>query len=87
VVLPAWKTVKTTAAYGARTIMEHRGGASVSYKFASTSVTWYTVTGPDQGYADVYVDNVKKATINNYARAATTTCTHRGAASPRQLTP
>jgi len=71
VVLPAWKTVKTTAAYGGSYVMEHRGGASVSYKFASTSVTWYTVTGRTRATRNVYVDNVKKATINNYASSAT----------------
>ena len=66
-VAAAWKSARTKSAYGGSYIMERRGGAAVTYKFASTSVTWYTVTGPDQGYADVYIDNIKKATINNYA--------------------
>jgi hypothetical protein len=42
----------------------------VNLVFTGTMITWYTVTGPAQGTARVYVDNVLKATTNNYAAAA-----------------
>jgi bacillopeptidase F len=59
--------VSNAAAFGGAYRTEHLPGAWVAYGFTGTSVTWYTVTGPGQGKADVYVDGVKKATVNNYA--------------------
>ncbi|HEU0132332.1 MAG TPA: hypothetical protein VFQ85_15200 [Mycobacteriales bacterium] len=66
-----WRAVPTSAALGSTYVTEHFPNAAVAYTFAGTAVTWYTVTGPNQGTADVYVDGVKRATVNNYA--ATTT--------------
>jgi bacillopeptidase F len=65
-----WRVVTTSAAYGGSYRSEHLAGAAASYAFSGTSVTWYTVKGRSQGMADVYVDGVKKATVNNYASAA-----------------
>ena len=46
----------------------------MQYKFSGTSLTWYTVTGPNQGKAKVKITNpgapVSK-TINNYAASTT----------------
>jgi hypothetical protein len=64
-----WRGVRTAAAYGGMYVTERLGGATVSYAFTGTSVTWYTIVGRDQGTADVYVDGVKKALVNNYALA------------------
>ena len=63
----AWRGVATTKAYGGSYRTERLGGATATFAFSGTSVTWYTVKGRDQGVADVYVDGVKKATVNNYA--------------------
>lgn len=64
-----WRSVSNAAVYGGAYRTEHLAGATVGYGFTGTSVTWYTVKGPTQGSAYVYVDGVKKATVNNYAAA------------------
>jgi hypothetical protein len=38
--------------------------------FKGKAVTWFTVTGPTQGKAEVYVDGVRKTTVNNYSKVA-----------------
>ena len=63
----SWRLVPTAAAHGSTFRTEHLPGASASYTFTGTAITWYTVKGRTQGVADVYVDGVKKATVNNYA--------------------
>jgi hypothetical protein len=61
-----WKTVKDKRAKGGSYVTEHRKGARASWTFSGRAVTWYTLTGPTQGKADVYVDGVRKTTVNNY---------------------
>jgi hypothetical protein len=61
-----WKTVKDKKAKGGSYVTEHRKGARASWTFSGRAVTWYTLTGPTQGKADVYVDGVRKTTVNNY---------------------
>jgi len=63
----AWTSVRTTAAYGGSYVTEHLAGASAAWTFSGTSVYWWTVTGPAQGKASVYVDGVRKAVVSNYA--------------------
>jgi hypothetical protein len=66
-----WATVKSASASGGSFSEAHLAGASASFAFTGTSVTWQTVTGPNQGEAYVYVDNVLKASVNNYAKTTT----------------
>ncbi|HVF03431.1 MAG TPA: hypothetical protein VNA20_01185 [Frankiaceae bacterium] len=66
-----WRAVSTSAAYGGSYRSDRLGGATASYAFSGTSITWYTVKARNQGVADVYVDGVKKATVNNYATKTT----------------
>lgn len=42
-------------------------GASVSFTFRGTAVSWITAKGPDQGTADVYIDGVKVETVDTHA--------------------
>ncbi|MBX6353657.1 MAG: S8 family serine peptidase [Thermoflavifilum sp.] len=42
-------------------------GASVTWTFTGTDVTLYAMTGPNEGYADLYLDGKKVATLNFYA--------------------
>ena len=51
---------------------ENTKGATATLTFTGTSITWYTVIGPQQGIADVYVDKVKKASFDNYASTRST---------------
>jgi hypothetical protein len=62
-----WQTVKTSSAAGGSYVRERLRGATASLGFTGTGITWTTVTGPDQGKADVYIDGVRKTTVNNYA--------------------
>lgn len=42
-------------------------GASVSFTFRGTAVSWITAKSPDQGTADVYIDGVKVETVDTHA--------------------
>lgn len=66
-----WRGVRTSLAHGGLYVQERLGGASVTYAFTGTGITWYTITGPDQGTADVYVDGVRRAFVNNFATRTT----------------
>ena len=48
-------------------------GATIEFAFEGTSVDWVTALGPDQGEADVYIDNklVKRVNLANPARVTT----------------
>ena len=65
----AWVKVSNRAAYGRSFVQEHLSGSTATWTFSGRSVTWWTVTGPAQGKANVYVDGVRRATVNNYAAA------------------
>lgn len=65
----AWPVTVSRSAYGGSFVSEHLAGATASWTFSGTSVTWWTVTGPAQGKANVLVDGVRKATVDNYASA------------------
>jgi hypothetical protein len=72
----AWRTVRSTSALGGSYLTEHAARAALSYPFTGRSITWYTVKGPDQGTASVWVDGVKKATVNDYAARRTYQIAH-----------
>jgi hypothetical protein len=62
-----WRNVGNANAYGGSFRQAHLKGETARFAFTGTSITWYTVTGPDQGYATVSIDGASKGTINNYA--------------------
>jgi hypothetical protein len=62
-----WPATRSTHAAGGRYVATAQRGASASFTFSGTSITWVTVTGAGMGRAAVYVDGVKKATIDNYS--------------------
>jgi hypothetical protein len=63
----AWGSHSNSAAYGGRYVSAHFANAVATYAFRGTSITWYTVTGPSMGTANVYCGNTLKAKVNNYA--------------------
>ncbi|MDQ1604879.1 MAG: large repetitive protein, partial [Actinomycetota bacterium] len=63
----AWGTVQSTSAYGKSYAVERLHGASVSWSFRGTNLTWLTVTGKAYGRAKLYVDGVRKMSVSNYA--------------------
>ena len=62
----AWPQVDAPSLRGgyARTSTQ---SSRVAFKFRARGIDWYTVTGPDQGSASVYIDGVRKATFDNYS--------------------
>lgn len=66
----AWASLSSTSALGGRYTAAQLGGATASYSFRGTSVTWYTATGPGMGTARVYCGSTLKATVSNYASRA-----------------
>jgi hypothetical protein len=65
---PSWRRARWTGAQDGWFSTSHVRGASATFAFTGTSVVWYTVRGPSYGLADVYVDDVLKASrVNLYA--------------------
>jgi hypothetical protein len=64
----SWRKVSATSASGGSYAEDNRAGATASYTFTGTSVSWSTITGPNQGKATVLVDGAKKLAVNNYAK-------------------
>ena len=62
-----WRNVPAPAAYGRSYVVQNAAGATASYAFAGTSVTWFTVTGPAQGQASVWIDGRLRGIFNGYA--------------------
>lgn len=62
-----WGVTSSTAASGGKYAAEDLAGASVTFTFKGTSVTWYTITAPMMGKATVYIDGVSKGTVDNYS--------------------
>ena len=51
--------------------MTDLANSTVQLTFRGTGVTWYTLTGVNQGKAAVYIDGVRKATFDNYTSSTT----------------
>jgi GH25 family lysozyme M1 (1,4-beta-N-acetylmuramidase) len=66
-----WRSVSSAKAYGRSYSMERLAGATASFSFSGKTVTWYTVMGPSQGMASVWIDGRAKGTFNQYAPAMT----------------
>ena len=62
-----WRSVSSSNAFGGSYAMEHLEGATASFAFKGKTVTWFTVTGPTQGKASVWIDGHAKGTFNQYA--------------------
>lgn len=48
-------------------------GDYVEFSFTGTSIAWIGMKNFDHGYADVYIDNVKDATVDTYAETGNET--------------
>jgi hypothetical protein len=62
-----WRIVHSSHAYGGSYTTEHLTGARATINLSGTSITWFTITGPNQGLAKVAIDGVGKGTFNQYA--------------------
>jgi hypothetical protein len=65
----AWEKVSVASASGGSYVVDDLAGANFHFTFVGTGVKWFTVTGPTMGQAQVVIDGVVKATVNNYSAA------------------
>jgi len=63
----AWRTVAARDALGGSYLAERSAGAAATFAFPGRSITWYTVVGPDQGRASVWIDGERLGTFDQYA--------------------
>jgi hypothetical protein len=68
-VTPLWSRVTSGSASAGAFVRSNLAASAVRFTFRGTAVSWYTVTGRDQGKAEIWVDGVRKATVDNYATA------------------
>jgi hypothetical protein len=66
----AWATISNAGAYGGSYTTDDLV-STATFTFSGTGVSWYTITGPGQGKARVYIDGVLKATVDNSAASTT----------------
>jgi hypothetical protein len=64
-----WRALASSSAYGGSYTVNNTTGAAATWTFTGTSVTWYTITDPYQGIANVYIDGKAKPNVNNYSSA------------------
>jgi bacillopeptidase F len=62
-----WRSLASSSAYGGSYTVNNTAGAAATWTFTGTSVTWYTITDPHQGIANVYIDGRTKPNVNNYS--------------------
>jgi hypothetical protein len=66
-----WRSVASSGAYGGRYALSSATRAQVTFTFRGGGVDWFTVTGPYEGKALVYVDGKPSKTFDNYSAATT----------------
>jgi GH25 family lysozyme M1 (1,4-beta-N-acetylmuramidase) len=64
-----WRTQHNHGAYGHSYAVERTAGASVSFDFHGRKITWFTVTGPMHGKAEVAIDGRSRGSFDQYASA------------------
>jgi hypothetical protein len=62
----SWQTVHAGGASGDHYVRS-AGNARATYRFRGRTIDWYTVTGPDQGTADMLIDGKVAHHVSNYA--------------------
>jgi len=65
-----WRRASSASASGRAYSVASTAGASASFTFRGTGISWSTETAPTMGKAAVYVDGVRKATVDNYSAKA-----------------
>lgn len=70
-VVYGWRRASAGGAFGGSYVVEHLPGATASFAFTGKNVTWYTVMGPTQGKAGVWIDGRPRGTFDQYAPTTT----------------
>src|SRR4029453_7097133 len=64
-----WQQVIQPLPPGGSYVTEHLKGATASFTFRGAAATWYTVMGPSQGIAQVFIDGTLMQTVDQYSPA------------------
>ena len=62
-----WSTVLLSAASGGSVATTRTAGASATFTFTGSAISWVTYKGPNRGSAQIYVDGILAATVNTYS--------------------
>ena len=62
-----WAPVRQHRARGGSYVHDDLAGASASFTMNGTAATWYTVTGPSEGIAELRVDGALYRTVNLFS--------------------
>jgi hypothetical protein len=65
----SWRRVASASALGGWLDASSRAGAWARYRFTGRSIAWIAPVAPTRGRADVYVDGVRVARVDLWARA------------------
>jgi hypothetical protein len=65
-----WHSISDPSASGGAYRTAANAGATASFGFSGTGITWITRKGPDQGIAFVTIDGTNKSKIDLYATSA-----------------
>jgi hypothetical protein len=65
-----WTLQALSAASGGYAKYATASGAKAKFSFAGRNVAWVASKGPDRGKAEVWIDNVKAATVDLYSSSA-----------------
>lgn len=72
----SWTGLRNVNASGGSVRSSRTPGASTTFVFSGTSVTWLGFQAPNQGLADVFIDGVRVETVDGYAARATWKVAH-----------
>ncbi len=68
-VIYSWHVANAAAATSGSYTTSDERSSTTSLTFRGTAVTWVTVSGPSMGRATIYIDGVKRATVDNFSAA------------------
>jgi hypothetical protein len=63
----SWRRVSHSSASGDTYAYANQARESVTFRFRGAGIEWFTVTGPSQGIANVYIDGRLARSIDNYS--------------------
>jgi GH25 family lysozyme M1 (1,4-beta-N-acetylmuramidase) len=66
-----WSTLEAALASGGTYAVTREKGAAARLRFDGTGVDWITITGPNRGRAQVYLDGERVRAVDLYARVRT----------------
>jgi subtilisin family serine protease len=67
-----WRKVAVVSSIGGTVARSNQHGATATFRFSGTTVSWVGTRAPDRGRARVYIDGRSKGVVDLYAKSSTT---------------